>query len=117
VYESFVKPKNPITNYLTQYSGITEKLLKEVSTTVEDVQEALLTLLPADAIIVGHSLNFDLAAIKVLTVQIYFSCNESGRKYEGSSYFVDYASLRYRHECNFQFERKGTHEIQIIHIS
>jgi RNA exonuclease 1 len=65
VYESFVMPRNPVTNYLTQYSGITEKILKDVTTTLEDVQEALEKLLPSDAIIVGHSLNFDLAAMKV----------------------------------------------------
>ena len=41
VYHSFVKPRNPIVNYLTRYSGITPALLQDVETRLEDVQEAL----------------------------------------------------------------------------
>lgn len=65
VYESLVKPHNQITNYLTKYSGITEKMLQNVHKRIEDVQDDLIKLLPADAILVGHSLNTDLHAIKV----------------------------------------------------
>ena len=65
VYESLVKPYNPITNYLTRFSGITEKMLQDVEKRLEDVQNDLIQLLPPDAILVGHSLNTDLHAIKV----------------------------------------------------
>ena len=65
VYHTLVKPRNAITNYLTQYSGITEDMLEEVTTRLEDVQEALRSLLPPDAILIGQSLNFDLVALKV----------------------------------------------------
>lgn len=60
-----MKPHNQITNYLTRYSGITEKMLQNVHKRIEDVQDDLIKLLPADAILVGHSLNTDLHAIKV----------------------------------------------------
>jgi len=60
-----VKPKDKITNYMTRYSGITEEKLKDVTTTLEDVQEALRKLLPEDAILIGQSLNCDLQALQV----------------------------------------------------
>jgi len=65
IYESFVKPDNPIVNYLTQYSGITPKMLQDVKTKLSDVQKALQELLPKDAIWVGHSLGNDLKALEM----------------------------------------------------
>lgn len=66
VYHTFVKPKLPILDYLTRFSGITKELLKNVKTTPENVQDDIRNLLPADAILVGQSLNSDLKALKVL---------------------------------------------------
>ncbi|XP_033211779.1 uncharacterized protein LOC117169484 isoform X2 [Belonocnema kinseyi] len=66
VYNTFVKPENKITDYLTRYSGITEEKLRDVTTTLADVQQALRTLLPPDAILVGQSLHFDLHALKMM---------------------------------------------------
>ena len=65
VYETYVKPRNRITNYLTKYSGITENILSNVQTRIETVQADLRKLLPEDAILVGHSLNSDLHAMNV----------------------------------------------------
>ncbi|XP_045581652.1 uncharacterized protein Rexo5 isoform X1 [Procambarus clarkii] len=66
IYHKLVKPKNPIINYLTQFSGITKSMLNNVYTRVKDVQQDLEELLPADAILVGHSLDSDLKAMKVM---------------------------------------------------
>merc|ERR1719347_1350654 len=65
VYHTLVKPKQKIRNYLTQYSGITDDMLQDVTTTLEDVQKALQELLPEDAIIIGQSLNFDLVSLRM----------------------------------------------------
>lgn len=40
-------------------------MLENVTTTLADVQKRLINLLPADAILLGHSLEFDLRALKV----------------------------------------------------
>lgn len=66
VYQTFVKPRNPITNYLTRFSGITAQLLQDVETRLDDVQKALKELLPADAIWVGQSLSGDLNALQMI---------------------------------------------------
>jgi len=66
MYESYVKPDNAITNYLTRYSGVTEQHLQSVTTKLEHVQESLREILPDDCILVGQSLNFDLKALKMM---------------------------------------------------
>jgi RNA exonuclease 1 len=66
IYDTLVKPYNKITNYLTQYSGITKKMLENVTTRLCDVQASIRTLLPPDAILVGQSLNSDLDALKMM---------------------------------------------------
>ena len=48
-----------------RYSGITEDMLKNVTTTLADVQKRLIDLFPSDAILLGHSFENDLRALKV----------------------------------------------------
>ncbi|KAK9502825.1 hypothetical protein O3M35_011525 [Rhynocoris fuscipes] len=66
VYESFVKPYNPIVNYLTRFSGITPKLLENVEVRLEDVQRTIREIMPPDLILIGHSLGSDLHALRML---------------------------------------------------
>lgn len=65
VLDELVKPENQITNYLTQYSGITKKMLENVTTTLIDIQKKLVKLLHPRTILIGHSLNSDLTALKI----------------------------------------------------
>lgn len=66
VYHTLVKPKNDIIDYCTRYSGITESMLRDVTTTLEKVQNDMRELLPNDAILCGQSLNCDLHVLKMI---------------------------------------------------
>ncbi|KAH8234909.1 hypothetical protein KR032_005251 [Drosophila birchii] len=66
VYETLVLPDNRISDYLTQYSGITEDIMKKVTKRLHQVQNEVSALLPPDAILVGQSLNSDLNAMRMM---------------------------------------------------
>lgn len=65
VMDEFVKPERPITDYLTPYSGITPEKLADVTTTLADIQKRLLEIITPHTILVGHSINSDLNALKM----------------------------------------------------
>jgi RNA exonuclease 1 len=65
VMDKLVKPELAIKDYLTQYSGITAAMLKDVTTTLSDIQRELLELVTPRTILVGHSLNSDFNALKM----------------------------------------------------
>ncbi|XP_069820396.1 RNA exonuclease 1 homolog isoform X2 [Dendropsophus ebraccatus] len=66
VYDTFVKPDNEIIDYNTRLSGITEENLKNITTSIRDVQAIMLNLFSADTILVGHGLENDLTALKLI---------------------------------------------------
>jgi len=46
-------------------------MLKHVHTRLEEVQQQIQQLLPSDAILIGHSLNFDLDALQVSVLSMF----------------------------------------------
>ncbi|XP_015596846.1 RNA exonuclease 1 homolog [Cephus cinctus] len=66
IYETLVMPDNPIIDHNTRFSGITEENMKGVTTTLRDVQATLLTMFSEKTILVGHSLESDFKALKLI---------------------------------------------------
>uniref|UniRef100_A0A0N5AZQ4 Exonuclease domain-containing protein n=1 Tax=Syphacia muris TaxID=451379 RepID=A0A0N5AZQ4_9BILA len=88
ILDTLVKPYEPITDYLTMFSGITKELLDPVDVRITDVQLALRHILPADAIIVGHSLEFDFRALNLAhpyCIDVAYALNLSGSEKHRSS--------------------------------
>ncbi|KAJ8687416.1 hypothetical protein QAD02_023210 [Eretmocerus hayati] len=66
VYETLVKPTHPIIDYNTRFSGISEEDMENVTTTLLEVQATLLSMFSSKTILVGHSLESDFKALKLL---------------------------------------------------
>ena len=80
IYSELVKPDKPVKDYRTQFSGVSESMLKDVLTMLNDVQKKLKKLLPSKCILVGHSLECDFNALKlchpyVIDTSVLFSPN------------------------------------------
>ncbi|XP_071969888.1 RNA exonuclease 1 homolog isoform X4 [Engystomops pustulosus] len=66
VYDTFVRPNNKIVDYNTRFSGVTEEDLVNTSINIRDVQAVLLSMFSCDSILIGHSLESDLIALKLI---------------------------------------------------
>jgi RNA exonuclease 4 len=64
VYDEFVKPSEPVVDYRTFVSGITEEMLNERGLDLADVRSRVSELLEGK-ILVGHALKNDLQALSI----------------------------------------------------
>ncbi|GFQ66366.1 RNA exonuclease 5 [Trichonephila clavata] len=66
VFNSMVKPDSKITEYSTQFGGISENMLKGATVKLSEVQQQVQRLLPANAILIGQSLNHGLHSLRMI---------------------------------------------------
>ncbi|XP_019730997.1 RNA exonuclease 1 homolog [Hippocampus comes] len=66
IYDTFVKPESKVVDFNTRFSGVTAEDLDGATITLRDVQAVLLSLFSAESILVGHSLESDLLALKLI---------------------------------------------------
>ncbi|XP_028260170.1 RNA exonuclease 1 homolog [Parambassis ranga] len=66
VYDTFVKPESKVVDYNTRFSGVTEEDLENTTISLRDVQAVLLSMFSAESILIGHSLESDLLALKLI---------------------------------------------------
>lgn len=64
VYDAVVRPSSPVVDYVTEFSGLTEQMMKNAVTTLQDVQTTLQKMITPNTILVGHSLHNDLRVLK-----------------------------------------------------
>lgn len=66
ILDTYIQPDATITNYRTQWSGVTEENIKSVTVSIFQAQLAFMRIVSADTILVGHSLENDLRALKII---------------------------------------------------
>jgi hypothetical protein len=66
LYDRYVLPSSPIINYNTEYSGVTAEHMAGVTRTLAQCQDDILQLIDAQTYIVGHSLDSDMRALRLV---------------------------------------------------
>ena len=77
ILDTLVKPARPVVDYCTRWSGVDARSLRDVKTTLTQAQAALLLLVSAEDLLIGHSLDNDLRALKV----VHLKCADTSLLY------------------------------------
>lgn len=65
IIDDLIIPTEPIVDYLTQWSGITEENIAKAKTSVQEVQQKILSTVSSNDTLIGHSLESDLNILKI----------------------------------------------------
>lgn len=75
VYDTHVKPDDEVIDYNTRFSGITANDLAKAMKNIRDVQKDIALFVNAETILIGHGLENDLRALKLLHTTVIDTCN------------------------------------------
>ncbi|XP_011307622.1 uncharacterized protein prage isoform X1 [Fopius arisanus] len=103
VYDTLVKPDDDVLDYNTRFSGITAKALSSATKTLADVQKDLTNFIHAETILIGHGLENDLRALKILHTTVIDTCVA----------FPHYLGYPYRSSLKTLAKRLLKREIQV----
>lgn len=100
VYEAHVKPTHTVTSYLTQFSGMSEELLaKCAKKDLAGIQEDLMNLITSETLLIGHSLDSDLRALRLLHTLV-----------------IDTSVLYPPHEVNGDLRKQSLKRLAALHL-
>lgn len=94
IIDQLVKPDVPITDYVTQFSGITFETLRYVNTRLQDVQRMICNTISSYDIMIGHSLENDLEALKIRHPRIIDTAVIYQNPTRGNSFYNSKPALR-----------------------
>jgi len=103
VYETIIRPDDTIIDYNTRFSGVTARDLKRGSVkSLKDVQNDLLGFINANTILIGHGLENDLRALKLVHMTVI----------DTSLVFPHYYGIPFRRSLKSIVQSYLKHEIQ-----
>lgn len=97
-------------SYWGRFSGVVEKDLKNIKTSIRDVQAVLLNLFSADTVLIGHSFEHTLYALKVKKYRSVLLQNRMC--WDGSPYHYSYWLLI----CPIKMKRIAVHVDNIVQL-
>ncbi|KAJ1458959.1 ribonuclease H-like domain-containing protein, partial [Pelagophyceae sp. CCMP2097] len=86
ILDELVKPSVAVTDYCTRWSGLDEKRLRHVTTTLDQCRAAVLQIVRKTDVLVGHSMDNDLRCLRLAhafcgdTALLYGHARGSGYK-------------------------------------
>ena len=103
--DELVRQERPVTDYLTEFSGMSAGLLDGVQTTLSDVQARLRDMLWRGSILVGHSLENDLRVLRlyhprIIDTAVWYKTGEAKRRNKQSLLVLADRYLDRRIQCN-----------------
>ncbi|VUZ47333.1 unnamed protein product [Hymenolepis diminuta] len=93
IYDKIVHPSGELLDPNTKYSGLTREDVEQATATLQTVQSDLQRILDKDTILIGHSLENDMIALKIIhdkivDTSIVFSMNTSPNRKRGLKYLA-----------------------------